>query len=317
MAPKQKNVFDWITPTSSYQSSPASSIMSFNDREVEMVMDKSTNLTSTSGLTPSPTPSLSDILDAVGSQAANSNDSYIESLCSFLDEVSEAPTSTCSVPMTEETTSTTTELAYVRPATLIADPIAPRFPEASTPVRQPTKRKIDEIGSGESTSQQSTSSNVTPEYTAAWRNIEIPLKKTTRRPKKPRTYEAGETRVSRGASSSNESAIVSTPSPQPRAPQPLVAVDINEEGKHVFTIHPATPTPSVKTPKPRSSANKVKATASAVRPSKTSKPPKAATAKPAVPKRNNKKKESFCLQTLTEKYIEAAKNKKLANLKAP
>lgn len=313
MAPKQKNVFDWITPISSSQSSPASSVISFNDKEVEMVMGKSANVTPNSGLPPSPSPTLSDILDAVGNQPSESNDSYFESLCSFLDEVTEAPTPSYSSPLTEETTLMTTEFIDVQQA---AEPIALQFPEASTPVRQSTKRVMDDNGSNESGSKLPKSSNSTPESIAAWRNIELPLKKSSVREKKPRTSAVGKTRVSRSASSSNESMPPSTPIPQPLVPQSAIAVELNDEGNHVFTIHPVTRAPSV-TPKPRSSAKTVKATASAVRPSKTSKPSKAATAKPAEPKRSSKKKDPFCVQSLVEKFIEAAKNKKLASPKNP
>ncbi|XP_032776939.2 flocculation protein FLO11 [Daphnia magna] len=316
MAPKQKNVFDWITPISSSQSSPASSVISFNDKEVEMVMGKSANLTPNSGLPPSPSPTLSDILDAVGNQPSESNDSYFESLCSFLDEGTEAPTPSYSSPLTEETTLMTTEFIDVQQA---AEPIALQFPEASTPVRQSTKRVVDDNGSNESGSKLTKSSNSTPESIAAWRNIELPLKKSSVREKKPRTSAVAKTRVSRSASSSNESMPPSTPIPQPLVPQSTIAVELNDEGNHVFTIHPVTRAPSV-TPKPRSSAKTVKATASAVRPSKTSKPSKAATAKPAEPaepKRSSKKKDPFCVQSLVEKFIEAAKNKKLASPKNP
>ncbi|KZS02435.1 Uncharacterized protein APZ42_000525, partial [Daphnia magna] len=108
----------------------------------------------------------------------------------------------------------------------------------------------------------------------------------------------------------------STPIPQPLVPQSAIAVELNEEGNHVFTIHPVTRAPRV-TPKPRSPAKTVKATASAVRPSRTSKPFKAATAKPDEPKRSSKKEDSFCVQSLVEKFIEAAKNKNFANPKNP
>ncbi|XP_057371063.1 mucin-2-like [Daphnia carinata] len=316
MAPKQNNVFDWMTPISSSQSSPASSIISFNDREVERVMDKSAKLTPASELPPSPSPTLSDILDAVGSQPSESNDSYIESLCSFLDEVTEAPTPSYNSPVTEETASMTTEFIDVQQATFSAEPIALQLPETSTPVRQPTKRVVEDISSNESRTKQTKTSNSTPESIAAWRNIELPVKKSSVRAKKPRTPAVAKTRVSRSASSSSEGISPSTPIPQPLVPQPAIAVEVNDEGNHVFTIHPATPVPSV-TPKPQSSAKAVKATASTLRPSKTSKPPKAATAKPAESKRSSKKKDPFCVQSLVEKFIEAAKNKKLASPKAP
>ncbi|KAK4008213.1 hypothetical protein OUZ56_013364 [Daphnia magna] len=103
--------------------------------------------------------------------------------------------------------------------------------------------------------------------------------------KKPRTSAVAKTRVSRSTSSSNESMPPSTPIPQPLVPQSTIAVELNEEGNHVFTIHPVTRAPRV-TPKPRSPAKTVKATASAVRPSRTSKPFKAATANPDEPKRS-------------------------------
>ena len=170
MVPKQNNVFDWITPISSSQSSPASSVFSVNDREVEMVMDKSACPTPNSGLTPSPSPTLSDILEAVGSQPPDNNDSYIDSLCSFFDEVSEAPTPTINSTANQETTNTVTELGIWQSA-MGTDLLTRQIPEAATPVRQSRKRVNEgsDLDESNSKSLESTSPSV-----ASWKNIELP-----------------------------------------------------------------------------------------------------------------------------------------------
>ncbi|XP_046451974.1 flocculation protein FLO11-like [Daphnia pulex] len=312
MAPKQNNVFDWITPISSSQSSPASSVFSVNDREVEMVMDKSACPTPNSGLTPSPSPTLSDILEAVGSQPSDNNDSYIESLCSFFDEVSEAPTPTINSPANEETTYTVTELVGVQSAT-VTDLLSQQLQEAATPVRQSTKRVNEGSDLDESNSQ---SLDSTSPAVAAWKNIElpkkkssvIPKKKSSVIPKKPQTPRVRKPRARSGLTSSDESTSSSTPTPQSLVSQPQVAVAVNEEGTTVFTIN-SLALPS--TPRPPSSAKKVKATDSrsrSRRPSKSSNPPRAATVKPAE---KHTKKDAFCVQSLVNKFILAAKNKKL------
>ncbi|EFX75423.1 hypothetical protein DAPPUDRAFT_306807 [Daphnia pulex] len=305
MAPKQNNVFDWITPISSSQSSPASSVFSINDREVEMVMDKSACPTPNSGLTPSPSPTLSDILEAVGSQQpSDNNDSYIESLCSFFDEVSEAPTPTINSPANNETTYTVTELVDVQSAT-VTDLLSQQLQEAATPIRQSTKRVNEGSDLDESNSQSvdSTSPSV-----AALKNIELPKKKSSVISKKPQTPRVRKPRARSSLTSSGESTSSSTPTPQSLISQPQVAVAVNKEGLTVFTIN-SLALPS--TPRPPSSAKKAKATDSrsrSRRPSKTSNPPRAATVKPAE---KHTKKDAFCVQSLVNKFILAAKNKKL------
>jgi hypothetical protein len=283
-----------------------------------MVMDKSACPTPNSGLTPSPSPTLSDILEAVGSQPSDNNDSYIESLCSFFDEVSEAPTPTINSPANEETTYTVTELVGVQSAT-VTDLLSQQLLEAATPVRQSTKRVNEGSDLDESNSQ---SLDSTSPAVASWKNIElpkkkssvIPKKKSSVIPKKPQTPQTPQTprvrkpRARSSLTSSGESTSSSTPTPQSLISQPQVAVAVNDEGTTVFTIN-SLALPS--TPRPPSSAKKVKATDSRSRirrPSKTSNPPRAATVKPAE---KHTKKEAFCVQSLVNKFILAAKNKKL------
>ena len=299
MAPKQKNVFDWITPISSSQSSPASSIYSVNDREVEMTMDKSA--CPTPGLTPSPSPTLSDILDCVGSQVEDNNDSYIESLSSFFDEISEAPTPTLALYTNEEKTNTVSELNNSQHATVTKLQTQP-LPEAATPVRKPLKRTNDDRESDEPLSKSLKS---TPSSMAAWNNIELPKKKSVSKKPQPSRVRKSRAISSSNESSSNESASTSTPIPQ------RVAINVNEEGNPVITIALAPP----ETPRTQSSTKKLKATDGRTRGcSKTKNPPKASTSKPAEKKT---KKDRFCVQSLVEKFIQAAKNKKVPTSKAP
>jgi hypothetical protein len=86
---------------------------------------------------------------------------------------------------------------------------------------------------------------------------------------------------------------------------------VNEEGNPVITIALAPP----ETPRTQSSTKKLKATDGRTRGcSKTKNPPKASTSKPAEKKT---KKDRFCVQSLVEKFIQAAKNKKVPTSKAP
>lgn len=342
IAQKQKHPFDWTSPISSAQSSPASSVMSVNDREVELVMKKS-YLSPNSGLTPSPSPLLSDILDTGASQPSNDIqdiDSYIESF-SFLEEMTRPPEVAQSLstdnkdtqPIVSESAPTYTDLL---PVTKTSDRESLLVQVLKTKSSAKLgKRRSETTGLGDNASKQlrpsdpikeittldgspprqSKASTTIPELTPVLPNNEPLPKQTQIRLRKPR---AKKPVVSCPASSSDESSTSTGTTPHPLVSKPQVDVNLNADGTPVFIIHPITPSP-LTSPKP----TPAKRTSNTPNSSRKRKAATNNTSESAVkPKADiNKKKtkpDPFCIESLVERFVLAAKNKKLpADPKAP
>lgn len=234
--------------------------MSANDREVEFVMKKSSYLPPNSGLTPSPSPLLSELLDSGASQPSDDIDSYIDSF-SFLDDIISGPSESIqtlpsnnqdtridnesSSQSSEELVSKTTTIAQkpsetsksIESSRVLDDEVEEISLEKSAPklfslLKQPSKAKAL-INSRSSTSEADLPPILEP-------------------PAKKRVIETRKSRVKVSSavcsvSSSDESTPTTTPTPQsPRTTESLVskskvAVDVRSDGTPVFIIHPVVP----------------------------------------------------------------------------
>ena len=333
-------------------------MFSVNDREVEFVMKKSNYLPPNSGLTPSPSPLFSDILDTADSLASNDTDAYIESF-SFLmeDDVTRPISPNMSTPPTQDNSPyRLTELSNFRPVVETISTLEPlmlparseiqEYPkplpnaddnntiQSTTSLQQPCKRAFDIgcVSLDKSPLKRTKPNRATPNAMPVRGNIELPLGKTpvaqVKKPQARRVSRVMKSRATVEPTCSDESAAASlAPNPgednksrkKPLVTKPQVsqvALNMNAEGTPVFVIHPATPSPA-----PKPSTTKKLSTSSATRSSRPKKTavsldPQPTQKKPAV-KTYSRKNDRFCIQSLVDKFIQAANNKKLPDPKTP
>ena len=345
--PQQNNTFDWISPISSAQSSPSSSLRTNVDREVDFAMNKSNCILPNSGLTPSPSVLLPDIFVTT---VSNDTDLCDEVLSFLMEEDVTRPLSpTESTPPTQHSSPyRLTELTNLTPVVeTISTPdpfILPPRPEvqeyvnslrndnntiqSTNPLSQTCKRscEIECITLDESPPKRTNHKRLTPNDMPVWGNIELPPKKTAKI-KKLQTRRIPRVKKSCATvevTCSNESVAASvTPTPEedkksrkkPLVTEPQVsqvALNMDANGTPVFVIQPAIPSPA---PKP-SSTKKPSATRSG-RPTKTAAAPVPDPIKKPVVKKRSNKEDPFCIEKLVEKFIRAANNRKLPDPKAP
>lgn len=302
----EQNIFDWINPICSVQSSPASSIFSVNDKEVELAMKSSSCYTPSSGLTPTPSPLLSEMLDTGKSETSEDIDAYLDAF-SFLENIIDPPEIVLPTPgdfqppvpklddscVELDSAATSREKRQETPMAKQQD-----FREA-----QKSRKRLRELinrsnplykrpTSGTEASNSSTEAELKDK--AVQQTNPLTNKKKVNADS-PRTR----SKVSRLANDTPSSSSASS------SPKTKVAVDVNADGTPVFIIHPVVSPPVKQKPVRRPNSRKPT----------TQVPSKDNTKhKTDGPKRKAKNGE-FCIETLVAKFVQAAKSKKLSETK--